>query len=489
VTVAAPATAARFKELILTERRGIDRRGGLDGLPSAVMRDKARIIMSPAFRRLQTKAQVFSLERDASVRTRLTHSLEVAMCGELAAEKTFELLLERGLIDEDLRVPFIGTVENACLLHDIGNPPFGHLGEYAIQKWFSQDDGAKIMVNWRRGVPDELQQSHLLGFKAFNGNAQSFRIATRLQWIDGPLGMGLSYALLGSMVKYLTPHGGGKGNLTKKIGYFEAEADVIEEVWKKLGLPVKEGLPQQRHPLTFIMEAADDIAYALSDVEDALEKRLLQEDALLGAIDPYLRPVLARHGSTDIADYTLVPDDQKDVKYPTFLQVRNLLAIAFIDAAAVAFVDNLTSILDGTWTSELLDADSDVKALVKQLKDIAKREIFLSPEAVDVELSGYHIVQRLLDAFEPLLRLDTASFRGLERSANYRRGDCPLERRLYALLGRRQLLAYSHHATKRPELDIVYRTHLVTDYISGMTDSYAVKLFNIVTGVSVGASL
>ena len=486
--------AARFRTLLpptlakaSTQRRGKGFSGGLDGLRSPVMNDKARIITSAVFRRLQTKAQVFSLERDASVRTRLTHSLEVAMYGELLAERAFNLLLEQKRIEEELRIPFIGTVENACLLHDIGNPPFGHLGEFAIQQWFkSKANEAFVFEKWSK-APDEAER-HYIAFKEFNGNAQSFRIVTRLQWLDGPHGMRLTWSLLCAMVKYLTCSAPAKGPFRRKLGYFETEADVIAKAWDKLGLRHDEGVPLQRHPLTYLMEAADDIAYALSDIEDALEKRILSEQPFIERFKSVITPVLEKYAVS--ADERKIPDRQaSDVKYSRFLRLRSVLTNALIDASARAFVDNIEAILDGSWHTELLATDPRVDHLVKRLKSLAKREIFLAAEAVDVELSGYQIVQALLNGFMPLLRLEYADIERLENSSTYHRTDWPLERRLYSLLGKRQLKAYHHFSKLRPELDRVYRTHLIVDFVSGMTDSYAVKIFNIMNGVSAGSSL
>jgi dGTPase len=487
--------AARFRTLLpppsakpaAVERRGKGFRGGLDGLRSPVMNDKARIITSAVFRRLQTKAQVFSLERDASVRTRLTHSLEVAMYGELLAERVFNLLREQNRIDEDLRIPFIGTVENACLLHDIGNPPFGHLGEFAIQQWFkAKAHETFVFEKWSK-APEEAER-YYVSFKEFNGNAQSFRIVTRLQWLDGPHGMRLTWGLLGTMIKYLTCAAPSRGPFKRKLGYFETEAEVIAKAWDKLGLKHDDGVPLQRHPLTYLMEAADDIAYALSDIEDALEKRILTEQVFIERFKKVIEPVLRKYAvSPD--ERAIPPRHADDVKYSRFLRLRSLVTNALIDASARAFVDNVDAILIGDWHKELLAADTCVDRLVKRLKELAKRDIFLSAEAVDVELSGYQIVQELLNGFMPLLRLEYRDMSRLETTGTYHRTDWPLERRLYSLLGQRQLKAYHHFSRLRPELDRVYRTHLIVDFVSGMTDGYAVKIFNIMNGVSVGSSL
>ena len=248
--------------------------------------DTGRIVRSSPFRRLQSKAQVFSMVRSGAVRTRLTHSIEVSNYGELIAEPVVRRLIANGSLSEDLRLPFIKTVSNACLLHDIGNPPFGHMGEYAIQKWFekNKEELQDTWVGFGKLKGDAFKR-HLDAYSNFDGNPHGFRIITRLQWFHDEYGLNLTLSLLASYLKYLGAQPG-TGKFTKKVGYFPTEEKIVKKIWQKLKLKTDiQGLPLQRHPLVFLMEAADDISYCLSDIEDALELGVVSEDAFLSWIE------------------------------------------------------------------------------------------------------------------------------------------------------------------------------------------------------------
>lgn len=233
-----------------------------------VSSDQGRIIPSSAFRRLQSKTQVFSLEENASVRTRLTHSLEVAYCGKLLARLVFSKLRENRPADvlDISEFAFTSTVENACLLHDIGNPPFGHFGEFTIRSWFVENKSAF-------NLGEDGNKRYYLGFENFDGNAQGFRIITRLSSNKDENGLNLTCSLLATYLKYLDSIPMESEKFKKKIGFFETEREIVVKAWQELGMS-HEG--EMRHPLTFLMEAADDISYCMSDIEDGIEKGIIR---------------------------------------------------------------------------------------------------------------------------------------------------------------------------------------------------------------------
>lgn len=239
--------------------------------------DRGRVLYSSPFRRLQNKAQVFSLETNAAIRSRLTHSLEVSSVGRTIAQKlVIELSQNKSLnLTPDIQHAFITFVETACLLHDIGNPPFGHYGELAISDWFEMQENSFLGL-FSRESPDNRKnikktfQDYYEDLKNFDGNAQGLRIIARLQQSRDVFGLNLTFTQLAAYLKYPCTSHEIKEYGYKKGGYFKTESDVVEQTRNALNL--KAG---QRHPLAFIMEAADDISYCLSDVEDGLEKQLI----------------------------------------------------------------------------------------------------------------------------------------------------------------------------------------------------------------------
>jgi dGTPase len=452
-------------------------------LETEILSDTGRIISSSAFRRLQTKAQVFSLERNAAVRTRLTHSLEVATFGQFIAESTFDRLLRRGAIAPGLHLPFVQTVQNACLLHDIGNPPFGHLGEFAIRDWFVKNT-EELSGFWSNaGMTKDSIGQHLLSFRHFDGNPQGFRILSRLQWLDDEWGLNLTCTLLASTVKYLHCQPIEARPFSKKIGFFPTERRRAAAVWKALGLNVTpDGDPAQRHPLVFLMEAADDIAYCLSDIEDAIEKKVCNQDDVLAVLRD--TPLGNERVLEPRADHQTT-GHRRHAANARFINASRTLTRDLTDRAAQAYDRNETAILDGAFEISLLDDDEGAKRTLEALKSFARRRIFVAREAVEIELGGFRIIQAILDAYKSLLRLSHADFDRLvigTAEGGVMPGDLALESRLFTLLPNKHLLAYEAARELEPALEPALRTHLVVDYLAGMTDSYALKIFHMLSG-------
>jgi dGTPase len=464
-------TSARLRE---TSKKGRD-------LKDEVRSDGARITTSTAFRRLQTKAQVFSLEQNAAVRTRLTHTLEVAMYGEIIARKVFDKLKSSGYIDEEMRVPFTKSVENACLLHDIGNPPFGHLGEFSIKDWFA-DETTKDRITDRWAESDVARNDitkNYASFEYFDGNPQGFRYVTRLQWLRDGYGLNLTCTLLASILKYLDTEPNNSETFNKKTGFFETERDKVLRIWDMLGLRVQNNLPAQRHPITFLMEAADDIAYCLSDIEDAIEKGVISErffhDQLDDEVEGEFWPDNPYKSSED--------NVAQDANFKIFkIEATNYLT----EKVSEIYLDKHPNIIDGSIQKPLLQYDERSRQLLDNLKEIAGSHIFTSKEAVNVEVSGHQIIQQLLEDMMKLLHLSSQDFKSLIDvypgvNENVQK---PLEERLATLLPYRHSLAYKHMSEKCPVREPIYRTHLIVDYIAGMTDSHAVKVYNMLQGIS-----
>lgn len=462
--------------------------------------DRGRFVFSSPFRRLQQKAQVYSLEDNAAVRSRLTHSLEVSQLGRYIAQ----LILKKLKLKpnepkpENCEIAFVNFVETACLMHDVGNPPFGHLGEYAIQEWFRESaekciKAAGINDDGCRGEIDR----YLSEFYKFDGNCQGFRIVTRLQWNDDEYGLNLTYSQLASYLKYVTHQSNvDSGNeIKKKGGYFLTEEAIVKECWEQLGMA-----ENTRHPLVYIMEAADDIAYSISDIEDALEKGLIQLDDFLGSVSkivdknkndksPFENSILELINRTkgQLNNSHLTP----------FTNFRTTLTRLLAKYAAEKYISNHIGMLRGD-SLPIFSNKSDTEALIlDQLKKFAIDEVYNTAAASDNELAGYSILRGIISHLEILLSCKRNTF-GHLCGLDMPNGDdsckaTQIQKKLFALLPKRYLQVYKSETEKLTQNDPladlkewVYRAHLITDYLSGMTDDFAMETFQLLSGIKVG---
>lgn len=459
--------------------------------------DRGRIINSPAIRRLQQKTQVFPLERNASVRTRLTHSMEVQQVGRYIAREVLSRLKQQKLLEayglDELTGPFESVVEMACLMHDIGNPPFGHFGEAAINDWFRQrlwpDDAASqplsddrctvspLLLRDGEASLNELRRKIRQDLCQFEGNAQGIRMVHTL------MRMNLTWAQVGCILKYTRPAWwrgeppAGYSYLMKKPGYYLAEEAYIARLRKELELA-----PYSRFPLTWIMEAADDISYCVADLEDAVEKRIFSVDQLY----QHLYEAWGTHEKGSLFDLVVENAWEKsransfsrsaEDQFFMYLRVNTLNKL--VPYAARRFIENLPQIFDGNFNQALLEDDSDYSQLLELYKSVAVKEVFSHPDVEQLELQGYRVISGLLDIYQPLLKLSLSDFSELVEKERLRR--LPIESRLFQKLSTRHRLAYveavnklSRSAVDFPALEFYYRCRLIQDYISGMTDLYA----------------
>lgn len=237
-------------------------------------KDYDRIIPSSSLRRLQDKAQVFPLQENDIVRTRLSHSLEVSAIGRSFGNLIGARLTNDGTVTiQDFPRKMSSLLATVCLVHDLGNPPFGHFGETVIQNWFKQWFEKEIFRSYK-GVKT-LTQDQKNDFMYFEGNAQALRILTRLQFLNDQYGVNFTYGTLAALIKY--PHSSSeinpsRGKSYSKFGYFQSEKDIVEKIKKATGIG------ESRHPLSFLMEASDDIAYLAADIEDGVKKGVVKWD-------------------------------------------------------------------------------------------------------------------------------------------------------------------------------------------------------------------
>ncbi|MGS2874469.1 dGTPase [Enterobacter huaxiensis] len=459
--------------------------------------DRGRIINSPAIRRLQQKTQVFPLERNAAVRTRLTHSMEVQQVGRYIAKEILSRLKEQRLLEtyglDELTGPFESIVEMACLMHDIGNPPFGHFGEAAINDWFRQrlfpldaksqplsDDRCVVrdlrLREGEEGVND-LRRKVRQDLCHFEGNAQGIRLVHSL------MRMNLTWAQVGCILKYTRPAWwmgetpASHSYLMKKPGYYLSEEAYIDRLRKELSLA-----PHGRFPLTWIMEAADDISYCVADLEDAVEKRIFSVEELY----QHLYDAWGQHEKGSLFAQVVENAWEKsrsnslsrstEDQFFMYLRVNTLNKL--VPYAASRFIDNLPLVFSGEFNHALLEDDSSFSQLLELYKHVAMRHVFSHPDVEQLELQGYRVISGLLDIYAPLLQLSVEEFSELVENERVRR--LPIESRLYQKLSTRHRLAYveaigklDRRSAEWPVVEYYYRCRLIQDYISGMTDLYA----------------
>lgn len=423
------------------------------------MQDIDRILFSPPFRRLANKTQVHPLYDNDHIHHRLIHSLEVATVGRSLGIEVGAWLDERGEIPSEQVEVMAGLVQTACMAHDIGNPPFGHSGEEAISSWFRE----KFVRP--KGILEEISKEQRHEFEAFEGNAQGFRILTRTEMYKDEGGFRLALGSLGAFTKYpvsafTRKQVGAEGIINgtryiglKKYGFFQNDVLTFEGIADDLGLPRGEaktadgevvGYWYRRHPLAFLMEAADDICYNIMDLEDAYLAGDISFDlviSLLEKIAPKSNKVYPVQSETE-----------------TLSRHRALAIRGAISACVEAFKDNYAAIMAGDFPTSLIEASSKASE-INDIKEIAKSRIFTAARKTELEVYGRNVVFRALDGLLPLLdELRSVSWDASKLSTY----NAQVVR---ALNFQADSLTSSYDAL-----------HSLTDFISGMTDRYAVKV-------------
>ena len=349
--------------------------------------DYDRVIFSSEFRSLQDKTQVVPLSKTDFVHTRLTHSLEVSVVGRSLGRQVGKLLLEKHPHLKNVHGykinDFGAIVAAAALAHDIGNPPFGHSGEKAIGAYFKTGSGAQFK--------SKLTDKEYQDLCDFEGNANGFKILTESR--AGRIGgLRLSYATLGAFMKYpkeSLPKKPTKHIVDKKYGFFQSEKDMFKEVATDLGLISRSetDLSFNRHPLAYLVEAADDICYTIIDFEDGINLGLIEEDYAL----EYLIKLVK--GRIITKNYNALKTTEDRVSY-----LRALAISTLIDEAASIFMKYEADILEGKFETALLDV-SQYKAQIKDIIDLSIKKVYRSKEVINKEIAGYEILNQLLNAY------------------------------------------------------------------------------------------
>ena len=485
---------------LLIQRRIRKSRSVIPEERSEFERDYHRIIISASFRRLQDKTQVFPLDPSDFVRTRLTHSLEVSsLAKSLGQQVGIRLQKEAGDLRQkfaasqsesfdrnsdstDLSIPSTAQRQHigdillcAGLVHDIGNPPFGHYGETTIRAWFARNLGRLHFKG--RPLSHRLSLQMQQDFLKFEGNAQALRLLSKLHFVVDEYGMNLTIPLLATIIKY--PYSSvdhlSDGTEPKKIGYFFSEQSTFAELVRQCGLVC-------RHPLSFLLEAADDIAYATADIEDGYRKDKFSLMQLVAEVEsccrqnkavPEVAEFLAR--IKDKLNRLLDEGHNKDIHKPEYYALQNWLIYLqsiLMQYTESAFIDNYVAIMSGEFITPLLETNLHSKVLIHLLGDIAQKYIFSSRQIVQMEIAADKIISSLLDKFIPAaIDFDT----DIELP--------PVRKRLMAIVSDNYRQNYFREAAGKSEEErLYYRLLLITDYISGMTDGFAKGLFQQMSG-------
>ena len=416
---------------------------------SEFKRDYDRLIFSSAFRRLQNKTQVFPLPGSIFVHNRLTHSLEVASVGmSIGNDISRRVIQKRPELKETL-VEELGTIVSAaCLAHDLGNPPFGHSGEKAIQTFFSEGPGQKIKSMVSSEFWDDITH--------FEGNANAFRILTHRFKGRRQGGFVMTYSMLASIVKY--PFASSLAGNHGKFGFFASEADSYRKIADELGIFCKsapgEPLKYARHPLVYMVEAADDICYEIMDIEDSHKLKILSfaetEHLLLSFFDEEIQQKIRQR----IIDEELTDENEKVV------YMRASVIGKLENECVAAFLAHEEEILAGTFEGSLIDHISErQKKAYKECEKISYSKIYQSKPVLDIELSGYKIMATLMEVF-------------VEAAVNPSR------------FNSKQLLRRVSSQYDIENENLEERIMAVIDYISGMTDIYALDIYQKINGIS-----
>ena len=464
----------QWKQLLCEERIRQFQKSTSNDLRTEFEKDYHRIIGSASFRRLQDKTQVFPLDKSDFIRTRLTHSLEVSSFGKSLGQNISQRIIKEKKAT-DFTMESQGAVcdilQCAGLLHDIGNPPFGHFGETVIREYFIK----RLPELTYKGKTLEqcLTEQMKQDFYHFEGNTQALRVVSKLHFLVDEHGMNLTKALLATIIKYpvaSTQINKKSGNIKeKKMGYYYADQDIFAQIQESCGTN------GARHPLAYVLEAADDIAYKTADIEDACKKGLLTYKQLLEELQQEAPKGNASYQTClDILERKYNKAQMNHYENPGQYAVSNWIVSVqglLITAATKSFMEHYEEIMEGTYTKELLYG-TDMEELGNRLSDIAFRYAFQCMPILKLEVAAETILSFLLEKFvDAAITFDT----DIKQNA--------IQQKMMQLISENYLRIYRIHAEGKTEEEKLYlRLLLVTDYVCGMTDSYAKSLYQELNG-------
>lgn len=459
---------------------------------SDLEKDYKAIISSSAFRRLQDKTQVFPLDKSDFVRTRLTHSVEVStiarQLGIMITRTTERPKTEFVKNENDEREKIPSILSCAGLLHDLGNPPFGHFGEVVIGEWFQKELEKEEFTYQGNPVKNILSEQMRNDLCHFEGNAQALRILSKISNKETSHEINLTNGVISALIKYpvdsLHYTDSDDEDIRKhKLGYFHAEEESFYKIARETGTLLEHG-EVARHPLAYLMEAADDIAYSTADLEDAYKKELFTLNEFIDFFEGEIKGT--RHEEDKVR---LLIDDLKERKEKAesiktecvteaymiaFQNWMDFVRQWFMYCVAYSFSKNYQEIMNGTYNKELI-AETFHGPSMKILKKVMKKYVYIDPEIMKLELSAQKIISALLDDFiYAVIYFD-------EKTEGYKQ--TPKDKKLCGLIPENLREDYFHAKTDDEACNLYLRFLMVTDFISGMTDSYAKNLYQELNGI------
>lgn len=433
----------KWDDLLIAQRTG-KQTPRMEHSRTEFMRDYDRIIFSAPFRRLQNKTQVFPLPGSIFVHNRLTHSIEVASVGRSLGRSVAEELIKRKLMSPELAMSISDIVSAASLAHDMGNPPFGHSGERAIQHYFANGDG--------RDLANHLSKEQLADVVNFDGNANTFRLLSHSFTGRRQGGFSLTYPTLASIIKYPRPSVG-----VKKFGYFQQDEDTFNSIMRTLSIPLidEEKGEYARHPLVYLVEAADDICYQAMDVEDAYRLGIFSYDETRTLFMSYFDPVEDAGVFTSLENVCrVVTDKHEQVAY-----MRTLFIGLMVRQATRIFCDGMDDILAGRFSKSLIaHLEGRPKQAMDTMAQTAVERIYQHQSVAQIELTGFAIIGTLIDKFIGAL---------MNQDIYYSNLLLPFIPEQYRV---------------GPGASVYDKIMSAVDTVSGMTDLYAVDLYKRVKG-------
>ena len=438
-----------WNQLISGKRFGLEEYHERKHERTYFQRDYDRLIFSSPFRRLQNKTQVFPLPGSIFVHNRLTHSLEVSCVGRSLGNNVAKVLMQR-YPTGNVNLPEIGSIVSAaCLAHDMGNPPFGHSGERAISAYFSEGTGMK----WESYVREEGGRWD--DFVHFEGNANAIRLLTHQFVGRRKGGFALTYSTLASIVKY--PYASMFAGKKGKFGFFQSEEETYQCIAKELGIIPDPEDPHRfvRYPLVYLVEAADDICYQIMDIEDACKLHILTPDEAIDLMLGFFEGKRLTHIKEIMH---MVNDTNEQLGY-----LRSCIVGLLVDECTNVFLENEAGLLDGTYRIPLIQHIGETaRRAYERCAETACRKIYTAKEVLDIELAGYHIFSHLIDCLVEAVMNPNHAYSKL------------LLRRIPEQYDTTAPTTYG-------------KIQCVLDYISGMTDVYALDLYRKITGMSLPA--
>jgi dGTPase len=412
-------------------------------------RDFDRLVFSPPFRRLQNKTQVFPLPGSIFVHNRLTHSLEVSCVGRSLGTMVGQQLIEKYKDQQWRKLLYdLGAIVSAsCLAHDLGNPPFGHSGEQAISAFFKEGPG--------QAFQERLTPREWADLIHFEGNANALRLLTHQFNGRRRGGFALTYSTLAAVVKY--PYSSELAGTKQKFGFSLSEEESYRRIAQELGLRCLSENPLRyaRHPLVFLVEAADDICYQVMDIEDSFKLKILTFEEVRSLFLAFFDPN-RKSRIQEVLDS--IEDQNEQVSY-----LRSSVIGRLVDTCAAVFIEHEESILEGTFQGSLIDfLPESVAQAYRDCTAVAYRKIYRATEVIEIEVAGHQIISTLLDRFTQAVEYPDRYYSKI-------------------LLDR----VPSQYEVKAPTL--YGRLQAVLDYISGMTDVYALDLYRKIVGMSLPA--